>query len=149
MKQRHVQKVFNFIHIHFCSFVPSLYPFNFSILLFVGVYASLGSRARRLLDRCEHLAPLDGPIDEELGFLPASVHRFALQDDHDEEVTILFKAAGEAGSGSLSDTRLDPGKAINTQEAIRVHPAVASLLVSLEDCFILGFYLRQRSTDSR
>jgi len=75
-------------------------------------------------DGRQKLAPLHGPVDEQLSFLPARIHRLALQDDRHEEVTVFFEATGEAGAGCLCDPCLHPGEPVDAQEPVCVHPIV-------------------------
>ena len=91
-----------------------------------------------LLDWCEQLLSLHGPVDEQLSFLPTSIHGLTLDEDHHKVVAIFLKTAGKAGPRGLRNTRLDASEAIDPEQPVRVHPVVHGLVL-LVDVFELDF----------
>ena len=84
---------------------------------------------RLIHDGRQQLPSLDGPVDQQLGFLPARVHGLALQDHDNDEVPVLLEAAGQTGTRCFCDARLDTRKAVNAKQAVRVDPAVCVIVI--------------------
>ena len=83
----------------------------------------------RLRNGRHQLFSLHCPVNEQLCLFPACIHRLALQDDYDEEVTVFLEAAGQTCTSCLRDTCFHPCEPVDAEEAVRVHPVVCVFIL--------------------
>lgn len=122
------------------------FSLNFSVVLLAAKAPRQTVKDKRgvplvALNWRQQLLPLHRPVDQQLRFFPPRIHRLALQHHHDYEVAIFLEAARQAGAGSLGYSCLHAGEAVDSEQAICVHPVVR-VLVILENRFILFFRRR-------
>ena len=91
-----------------------------------------------LLIGCEESFALHRPVDEPLHLFPAGLHRLTLKEDHDEAVPVLLIARGKAGPSCFSNARLDADVPIETEQLVRVDPAVRVFLFYKLYCLTLA-----------